>query len=195
MTSRRTVIGVTLVVAGDSVFVTLTIVIIFHQMFEGIALGTRIAALGQGSNSLAAVAAGASHHGHHHHHHTAAASGPGEPSSPPPEEETKRAGPAVSTARKLLLASAFAVVTPIGMAIGIGVLGRFNGNDPSTIIALGTLDSLSAGILVWVGVVEMLAEDWMPGGELAGAGLLATSLGMTGLVSGMVVMSVLGKWA
>jgi hypothetical protein len=52
----------------------------------------------------------------------------------------------------MLMASAFALVTPVGMAIGIGVLHRFNGNDPSTLIALGTLDALSAGILVWVGI-------------------------------------------
>lgn len=47
---------------------------------------------------------------------------------------------------KLLMAAAFALITPLGMAIGIGVLNKFNGNDPSTIIALGTLDSFSAGI-------------------------------------------------
>lgn len=55
------------------------------------------------------------------------------------------------------------------MAIGIGVLKNFNGNDPSTIIAIGTLDALSAGILAWVGVVEMRAHDWMLGGEMTTA--------------------------
>ncbi|KAK3687097.1 high-affinity Zn(2+) transporter zrt1 [Vermiconidia calcicola] len=36
-------LGVVLVVANDSAFITLFVVIIFHQMFEGVALGTRIA--------------------------------------------------------------------------------------------------------------------------------------------------------
>ncbi|KAJ4287892.1 high-affinity Zn(2+) transporter zrt1 [Collariella sp. IMI 366227] len=40
-------IGLTLVVAGDTFFLTLFAVIVFHQMFEGVALGTRIAALGK----------------------------------------------------------------------------------------------------------------------------------------------------
>lgn len=80
------------------------------------------------------------------------------------------------------------------MAIGIGVLKQFNGNDPSTLIALGTLDAVSAGILTWVGVVEMWAGDWMFGGELANAGPVVTSLAGFGLIAGMVLMSFLGKW-
>ncbi len=81
------------------------------------------------------------------------------------------------------------------MAIGIGALHQFNGNDPATIIAIGTLDALSAGILVWVGVVEMWAHDWMLGGEMTRASPLRTVLGLVALVAGMAVMSLLGKWA
>lgn len=173
-------IGLTLVVAGDSFFITLAIVIIFHQMFEGIALGTRIAALGHGTS---AAAMATTSHGHAHFHDT-------------PPISVDRSGPSsVSLFKKLMLATGFAIVTPIGMAIGIGVLHKFNGNDPSTIIAIGTLDALSAGILVWVGLVEMWAHDWMLGGELTNANLLTTVLSMVGLVAGMILMSVLGKWA
>ncbi|KAK6004467.1 hypothetical protein QM012_008329 [Aureobasidium pullulans] len=139
-------IGLTLVVAGDSGFITLFIVIIFHQMFEGLALGSRISDL------------------------------------------------QVRMVEKLLMATAFAIVTPIGMAIGIGVLNQFNGNDPSTIIAIGTLDALSAGILLYVGLVEMLAHDWMYG-ELSKAPLRHVIPAAISLIAGLVLMSVLGKWA
>lgn len=142
-------IGITLVVAGDSFFITLFVVILFHQMFEGIALGTCIAELPKA---------------------------------------------AASTLQKLIMAGTFALITPIGMAIGIGVLNQFNGNDPSTIVAIGTLDALSAGILAWVGIVEMLARDWMHG-KLLSAGLIRTLTAMFALISGLVLMSVLGKWA
>jgi zinc transporter 1/2/3 len=99
-------------------------------------------------------------------------------------------------AKKLSLAAAFALVTPLGMAIGIGVLHQFNGNDPQTIVAIGVLDAFSAGILLWVGVVEMWAADWVhAGGALTDAGLATTCIGLGGLVAGMIVMSVLGKWA
>jgi zinc transporter 1/2/3 len=142
-------IGITLVVAGDSFFITLFVVILFHQMFEGIALGTCIAELPKA---------------------------------------------AASTLSKCIMGGTFALITPIGMAIGIGVLNSFNGNDPSTIVAIGTLDALSAGILAWVGIVEMLARDWMHG-RLLNAGLVRTISAMFALVCGMVLMSVLGKWA
>ncbi|PVH95415.1 Zip-domain-containing protein [Periconia macrospinosa] len=142
-------IGITLVVAGDSFFKILFVVILFHQMFEGLALGTCIAAL---------------------------------PSS------------AASYLYKFGMAAAFALVTPVGMAIGIGVLDQFNGNDPSTLIAIGTLDALSAGILAWVGMVEMLARDWMQG-SLLHAGPIRSAVGLGSLVLGMALMSLLGKWA
>ena len=139
-------IGLTLVVAGDSGFITLFVVILFHQVFEGFALGSRIAML------------------------------PGK------------------FVRKTALGLAFAVTTPIGMAIGIGVLSTFNGNDPSTIIAIGTLDAFSAGILLWVGVVEMWFVEWFQG-SLANSNASKTIICMLSLVGGFVLMSLLGKWA
>ncbi|KAF2023856.1 Zinc/iron permease [Setomelanomma holmii] len=142
-------IGITLVVSGDSFFITLFIVILFHQMFEGIALGTSIAELPKA---------------------------------------------AASTLQKLIMAGIFALITPIGMAIGIGLLNQLNGNNPSTIVAIGTLDALSAGILAWVGILEMLARDWMHG-KLLNAGMVRTVCAMLALISGLVLMSVFGKWA
>ena len=89
-------IGLTLVVAGDSFYKTLLVVIVFHQFFEGLALGARIAML-----------------------------------------------PGSIFPSKALMALAFSLITPIGMAIGLGVLNSFNDNEKSTLIALGTLDALS----------------------------------------------------
>jgi zinc transporter 1/2/3 len=143
-----TVIGITLNVTPDSFYTTLFVVILFHQMFEGLALGTRIASL-QDSTKLWI---------------------------------------------KLLMATIFALITPIGMAIGAGVLSKFNGNDPSTIVAIGTLDALSAGILLWVGLVQMLAHDWMSG-DMVRAGWVRAFVGITSLVVGLAIMSLLGKWA
>lgn len=142
-------IGITLVVAGDSYFLTLFAVIVFHQMFEGIALGTAIASL-----------------------------------------PTHKAG----IATKVIMGSIFALITPIGMAIGIGVLKQWNGNDPNTIVAVGTLDAISAGILLWVGIVELLARDWLQG-PLLTTGPVKTGAAMLALIAGMVLMSFLGKWA
>lgn len=142
-------IGLTLVVAGDSFYLTLLAVIVFHQFFEGLALGVRIALL------------------------------------PDPFIWTK-----------LSLAIAFAAITPLGMAIGLGVLRTFNGNEPSTIVAIGTLDALSAGILLWAGMVDMWARDWVfEDGEMVGAALGQVIMGLVALMAGMGLMALLGKWA
>lgn len=188
------VIGLTLVVAGDEYFLTLFVVILFHQMFEGIALGSRIATIGTSNDRHAPPVARISQDT------SSAQDSDKAPASTEtiPNEESTPVG--LTMKKKLGLASLFAFITPIGMAIGIGVLQQFNGNDKSTLIAIGTLDAVSAGILMWVGLVEMWAADWMSGGhghkaELADANLLTTILAGTGLVAGLVVMSLLGKWA
>ncbi|KAI0168659.1 hypothetical protein BJ166DRAFT_624288 [Pestalotiopsis sp. NC0098] len=185
-------IGLTLVVAGDSFFITLFIVILFHQMFEGVALGTRIASVGDLTHSDPIHHAPGSPAGSH--------CGKGVPVPSPTLQDIPMTNQVPSPKplpmlQKLLMAAAFSIVTPIGMAIGIGVLHSFNGNDPQTLIALGTLDALSAGILVWVGLVEMWARDWMLAGEMVHASAIVTISGGVALVAGMALMSFLGKWA
>ncbi|KAI1653687.1 Zip-domain-containing protein [Daldinia decipiens] len=183
-------IGVTLVVAGDSFFVTLFVVILFHQMFEGIALGTRIASVGHFNRAEGENA----NHAQLIIDDTASTQVPIITDNGDSLQGNKNLN-SLPISHKFLMAAAFALVTPVGMAIGIGVLNQFNGNDPRTLITLGTLNALSAGILIWVGVVEMWAGDWMFGGELADAGALITTLGGLGLVAGMALMGFLGKWA
>jgi zinc transporter 1/2/3 len=92
------------------------------------------------------------------------------------------------------MALAFAVITPLGMAIGLGVINTFNGNDRNTIIAMGTLDALSAGILTWAALVDMLSHDWVHG-DMKDAPATRTGVGMFSLITGMVLMGLLGKWA
>lgn len=167
-------IGLTLVVTPDSAFLTLFAVILFHQMFEGIALGTRITgAMGNDSNVSTPHS-----------------------SSPSFSSELPKTTQSISKGKAIIMALIFAVITPIGMAIGLGVLHKFNGNDPSTIIAIGTLDAFSAGILIWVGVVGMWAHDWIgPNAEMGRESIMKQLIGLASLVVGLIIMSFLGKWA
>ncbi|KAK3362491.1 hypothetical protein B0T25DRAFT_512696 [Lasiosphaeria hispida] len=158
-------IGLTLVVAGDSTFITLFVVILFHQIRcrppsqRNSAPPRTIPTYIPTRTTIPPL--------QHPTSKKPSATEESDSTSQPPETCVNTH--TVSMRRKLLLATAFALVTPVGMAIGIGVLKNFNGNDPSTIIAIGTLDALSAGILAWVGVVEMRAHDWMLGGEMTTA--------------------------
>lgn len=190
------VIGLTLV-AGDS-FLTLFVVILFHQVFKGLALGTRIATLG--TDDIKHVSAGLVPEANVRDAvKTNVAAAVTDPSSSSASSYPLATGSSFSMKKKLGLAALFAFITPIGMAIGINVLQKFNGNDRSTLIAIGTLDALSAGILIRVGVVEMWAADWMGDHghevELADANVLTVALAGFALVAGMALMSLLGKWA
>jgi zinc transporter 1/2/3 len=189
------------VVSGDDFVMTLFIVVLFHQVFEGLALGSRIATVGACKHPQVPTTAAISHA---HQSAQDNSDGPQDKTVSSNEDSSMTSlAPvplALSMKKKLGLAALFAFVTPIGMAIGIGVLSQFNGSDKATLIAIGTLDAVSAGILIWVGVVEMWAADWMTGAhgrkaELAEARPAIVALAMFGLVAGLIVMSVLGKWA
>ena len=94
---------------------------------------------------------------------------------------------------KLPIATVFALTTPPGMAIGV-VVNHFNGHDPSTIVAIEPLGALTAGILLWVGVVQMWPRDWVvAGGVMVDAGLGKVISAGLSLVSGMMLMGVLGN--
>lgn len=186
---------------------TLFIVIIFHQVFEGLALGSRIAALGTKSTEQQVLQRVGGHHSHGHVAPPAVGvptDSKGSEGTPVAPQYTTEASsveesikpPHFSLAKKCILASAFAFITPLGMAIGIGVINEFNGNDPDTILAIAILDAISCGILIWVGVVEMWAEDWMYStSDLMNAGPLLTGCSMFSLMAGMALMGFLGKWA
>ncbi|KAK4050052.1 hypothetical protein OIO90_005242 [Microbotryomycetes sp. JL221] len=142
-------IGVSLGASGGSQWIPLFIAIVFHQMFEGLALGSRIALLdwksGQGY-------------------------------------------------KKWVMAGAFGFITPIGVAIGIGVHQSYNPNSGAALLSIGVLDAISAGILIYAGLVEMLFHDFMLG-PLARAGLKKVSAAFFFVLAGSLCMAILGKWA
>lgn len=48
-----------------------------------------------------------------------------------------------------------------GMAIGLGVRHSYQPNSPGALIASGVLDSISAGLLLYAGLVELLAHEFL----------------------------------
>ena len=143
-------VGLALAVSGDE-FVSLYIVIVFHQLFEGLGLGTRIATT--------------------------------------PWPKGKRATP-------WIMALAYTVTTPIAIAIGLGVRHSYPPNSRRALITNGVFDSISAGILFYAGIVELMAHEFLYSGEFKGPG------GLKKMMSAYVVMCVgaglmalLGKWA
>jgi len=108
------IIGLTLSTTGAE-FNTLFIVIIFHQMFEGLGLGSRLAILPFKKRSI----------------------------------------------WPWILGIAYGVVTPIGMAIGLGLRTTYDPASQTALIVSGILDAISSGILLYTGLVELLAHEFL----------------------------------
>ncbi|CAH9097674.1 unnamed protein product [Cuscuta europaea] len=61
----------------------------------------------------------------------------------------------------ILMAIFFCFTTPIGIAIGFGISGIYNENSPTALIVEGLLNSTSAGILIYMALVDLIAADFM----------------------------------
>ncbi|RDA83234.1 hypothetical protein CP532_5791 [Ophiocordyceps camponoti-leonardi (nom. inval.)] len=141
-------IGLTLGTTADDKFNMLLVVLVFHQMLEGLGLGTRLAVT--------------------------------------PWPKRKGWVPWV-------LALGFALSTPMGMAAAIGT------KPPSQMatqtLINGIFDAISAGILMYTGLVELLAHELLfePAMRRARLGRRLAAYGCVAL--GVFAMALLAKWA
>ncbi|GAB1198881.1 hypothetical protein APSETT444_008211 [Aspergillus pseudonomiae] len=142
-------IGLTLAVSGAE-FVTLYIVLVFHQTFEGLGLGSRLATI--------------------------------------PWPRAKRFTP-------YLLGIAFGLSTPIAIAIGLGVRKSYPPEGRTTLIVNGVFDSISAGILIYTALVELMAHEFMFSSSMKKAPIQHVLGAFFLLCLGALLMALLGKWA
>lgn len=143
-------VGLTLAVSGDE-FKTLYVVIVFHQLFEGLGLGTRIASCLW--------------------------------------PKSKRWTP-------WLMALAYGLTTPIAIAIGLGVRETYPPNSARALITNGIFDSISAGILIYTGLIELMAHEFLYSDEFKSAdGTKRMLLAYACMCVGTGLMALLGRWA
>jgi zinc transporter ZupT len=108
-------IGMALSVATGPTAVVFLIAISFHQSFEGLALGGRIAAIQFPKASL----------------------------------------------RPWLMVLAFGATTPFGQAIGLIVHNLYDPRSQTGLLMVGFMNAISAGLLLFAGLVQLLAEDFL----------------------------------
>ncbi|PYH99060.1 putative plasma membrane low affinity zinc ion transporter [Aspergillus ellipticus CBS 707.79] len=142
-------IGLTLAVTGSG-FVTLYVVLIFHQTFEGLGLGSRLATV--------------------------------------PWPHSKRWTP-------YFLGLGFGISTPIAIAIGLGVRNSYSTDGATTLIVSGVFDSISAGILIYTALVELMAHEFMFSTSMRKAPIHVVLSAFGLLCLGAMLMALLGKWA
>ncbi|KAL5698762.1 TPR repeat-containing protein zip4 [Ranunculus cassubicifolius] len=61
----------------------------------------------------------------------------------------------------IVMACFFAITTPLGIGIGTGIASLYNHNSPRALVVEGILDSISAGILVYMALVDLIAADFL----------------------------------
>ncbi|XP_057799752.1 zinc transporter 4, chloroplastic [Salvia miltiorrhiza] len=92
-----------------------------------------------------------------------------------------------------LMACFFAITTPIGIGIGIGISSFYNASSPRSLVVEGILDSISAGILVYMALVDLIAADFLSKRMSCNARLQFVSYFL--LFLGASLMSLLALWA
>ncbi|GAA5893587.1 uncharacterized protein JCM6883_003570 [Sporobolomyces salmoneus] len=142
------IIGLTLAVNAE--FVPLFCVLIFHQTFEGIGLGSRLSGLPLPS-SLSWV--------------------------------------------PIFGAILYSCITPLGIAIGLGIRTVYNPESMTSSIVSGVFDAVSAGILLWGALVECLAHDFVFDRKMVEASNGEVAFCVFFVLLGAGLMSALGRWA
>ncbi|CUS13497.1 unnamed protein product [Tuber aestivum] len=106
-------IGLTLAVSGEE-FITLYIVLVFHQTFEGLGLGARLSTV------------------------------------PFPNKWMPYA-----------LGMAYGFTTPLAIGIGLGARSTLDPASRTALMLNGIFDAISAGILLYTGLVELMAHEFL----------------------------------
>jgi len=147
------IIGITLSTtewnSGAESFFVLYPAIIFHQLFEGLGLGARLAFM---------------------------------PST-------------YSVWFLCFLGMLYALCTPIGMALGLGIRRTYSPDTPTFYYVSGVFDAVSAGILIYSSLVELMAHDFIFNKDMYQKPLWKATLNILELWAGTGVMALIGRWA
>ncbi|BDA47590.1 Zinc transporter 5 [Coccomyxa sp. Obi] len=92
-----------------------------------------------------------------------------------------------------LMAFLFAITTPIGVAIGIGIQSTYNANSLANLVVSGVFDSVSTGILIYMALVDLIAVDFTT--KRFRNSLVLQVGSYLSLTAGCAVMAIIGIWA
>ncbi|GAA5883907.1 hypothetical protein JCM3774_003047 [Rhodotorula dairenensis] len=89
----------------------------------------------------------------------------------------------------------YSCTTPLGIAVGLGIRETYNPDSTAASIVSGVLDATSAGILLWAGLVECLAHDFVFDRQMADASNGEVTYAVLSVFTGAGLMALLGRWA
>jgi zinc transporter 1/2/3 len=92
------------------------------------------------------------------------------------------------------LCAGYGLTTRIAIAIGLGVRTTYNANSYTANVVSGLLDSISAGILIYTGLVELMARDFLFSPDRTNNDRQLAFMTIS-MLMGAGIMALLGKWA
>jgi zinc transporter 1/2/3 len=93
-----------------------------------------------------------------------------------------------------VLCASYGLATPLAIAVGVGLRTSYDGQSFQANIISGVFDATSAGILIYTGLVELLARDFLFNPERTTDNRELTLM-IVSTILGAAAMAVLGKWA
>lgn len=142
-------IGLTLAISDN--FIILFVVLVFHQTFEGLGLGSRLA--------------------------------------------TATWPPGRGRWMPYVLGALYAITTPLAIGVGLAVRESLQTEGATMLLVNGIFDAISGGILMYTGLVELLAHEFMFNPQMRNAGLGMQLFAYACVVTGVALMALLAKWA
>ncbi|KAL9995280.1 putative zinc/iron permease [Helianthus debilis subsp. tardiflorus] len=94
---------------------------------------------------------------------------------------------------KAIMVFFFSVTTPFGIALGIGLSNVYQENSPTALVVVGSLNAVSAGLLNYMALVDLLASDFM--GEKLQNDMKLQTISYFAVILGAGGMSVMAIWA
>uniref|UniRef100_A0A251S4K8 Putative zinc/iron permease n=2 Tax=Helianthus annuus TaxID=4232 RepID=A0A251S4K8_HELAN len=94
---------------------------------------------------------------------------------------------------KAIMVFFFSVTTPFGIALGICLSNVYRENSPTALVVVGILNAVSAGLLNYMALVDLLASDFMA--EKLQNDMKLQTISYVAVVLGAGGMSVMAIWA
>ncbi|KAI6345777.1 hypothetical protein MCOR25_011020 [Pyricularia grisea] len=142
-------IGLTLAVSSE--FIVLFVVLVFHQTFEGLGLGSRLATFDWPADK-------------------------------------RRWTP-------WIFALLYGLTTPIAIAVGLSVKNALEAAPTTRYMVEGISNAISGGILLYTGLVELLAHEFIFNPEMDRASLRYKLFAFGCIAAGAGLMALLANWA
>jgi zinc transporter 1/2/3 len=99
------------------------------------------------------------------------------------------------SARPWLMALAYGTTTPIGQAIGLAIHRLYDPASQTGLLTVGLMNAISSGLLLFAGLVELLAEDFLSDESYVTLQGKRRLQACASVVSGAALMALVGAWA